>query len=137
MEYTRNEIMPGVFLTHLRSDKFKTACMSVTLLTQLTRENAAMNALIPMVLRRGTSRYGDMEQLSRRMDELYGTAIEPVIRRLGEIQCIGFFASYMTTRSRRKEFAVMRCLGMNQRKIFAIVFLMALETSRKPWRSTE
>mgnify|MGYP003471707640 CR=1 FL=1 len=36
--------------------------------------------------------------------------------------CIGFFASYMTTRSRRKEFAVMRCLGMNQRKIFAIVF---------------
>ena len=28
----------------------------------------------------------------------------------------------MTTRSRRKEFAVMRCLGMNQRKIFSIVF---------------
>lgn len=38
------------------------------------------------------------------------------------VGCIGFFASYMTTRSRRKEFAVMRCLGMNQRKIFAIVF---------------
>lgn len=38
------------------------------------------------------------------------------------VGCIGFFASYMTTRSRRKEFAIMRCLGMNQRKIFAIVF---------------
>ena len=38
------------------------------------------------------------------------------------VGCIGFFASYMTTRSRRKEFAVMRCLGLNQRKIFAIVF---------------
>ena len=38
------------------------------------------------------------------------------------VGCIGFFASYMTTRSRQKEFAVMRCLGMNQRKIFAIVF---------------
>ena len=38
------------------------------------------------------------------------------------VGCIGFFASYMTTRSRRKEFAVMRCLGMNQRKIFSIVF---------------
>ena len=38
------------------------------------------------------------------------------------VGCIGFFASYMTTRSRQKEFAVMRCLGMNQRKIFSIVF---------------
>lgn len=94
MEYTRSELLPGVFLTHLRSDKFKTACMSVNLLTQLQRETAAMNALIPQVLRRGTSRYKDMEQLSRRMDELYGTAIEPTIRRVGEIQVPGFFASF-------------------------------------------
>lgn len=94
MEYSRNELMPGVFLTHLRSDKFKTACMSVNLLTQLQRETAAMNALIPQVLRRGTARYKDMEQLSRRMDELYGTAIEPTIRRVGEIQVLGFFASF-------------------------------------------
>ena len=94
MEYNRCELLPGVFLTHLRSDKFKTACMSVNLLTQLQRETAAMNALIPQVLRRGTSRFKDMEQLSRRMDELYGTAIEPTIRRVGEIQVPGFFASF-------------------------------------------
>ena len=81
MEYSRSELMPGVFLSHLRSDKFKTACMSVNLLAQLRRETAAMNALIPSVLRRGTTRYPDMEQLSRRLDELYGAAIEPVIRR--------------------------------------------------------
>ena len=86
--------MPGVFLSHLRSDKFKTACMSVTLLTQLRRETAAMNAVIPFVLNRGTTRYGDMEQLSRRMDELYGAAVEPVVRRIGEIQCIGFYGSF-------------------------------------------
>ena len=94
MEYSRYEIMPGIFLSHLRSDKFKTACMSVTLLTQLQRETASMNALIPFVLRRGTSQYGDIEKLSRRPDELYGTAIEPVVRRIGEIQCIGLYASF-------------------------------------------
>ena len=94
MEVTRTELLPGVFLTHLRTDKFKTACLSVNLLTQLNREAAAMNALIPAVLRRGTTRWRDMEQLSRRMDELYGTAIEPVIRRIGEIHCLGFFASF-------------------------------------------
>ena len=93
MEYTRSEIQNGVWLTHIRSDKFKTACLSITLLTQLRRETAAMNALLPLVLRRGTARYGDMEAISRRLDELYGAAIEPVVRRIGEIQCLGFFAS--------------------------------------------
>lgn len=93
MQVKRSEILPGVFLNYLHSDKFKTACLSLTLLTQLKRETAAQNALIPYVLRRGTTLYGDMEALSARMDELYGTVIEPVVRRVGEIQCLGFYAS--------------------------------------------
>lgn len=93
MEITRTEIMPGVWLSHLRTDKFKSACLSLNLLTQLKRETASMNALIPFVLRRGTTHYEDMEKLSARLDELYGTAIEPVVRRIGEIQCVGLFAS--------------------------------------------
>ncbi|MBQ9664524.1 MAG: insulinase family protein [Oscillospiraceae bacterium] len=94
MEYSRVEIRPGVWLTHLREDKFKTACFSVHLLSQLNRETASMNALIPYVLRRGTGQYPDMETLSARMEELYGTVIEPSIRRIGEIHCCGFYASF-------------------------------------------
>ena len=97
MDLSREEILPGVELTCLRSDKFKTACLSLSLLTQLKRETASMNALIPLVLRRGTTQYPDMEALSRKLDELYGTAIEPVVRRIGEIQCIGFYASIPET----------------------------------------
>ena len=93
MNISRTEIMPGVWLSYLHSDKFKTACMSLSLLTQLSRDTAAMNAVLPYVLRRGTTRYGDMEAISARLDELYGTAIEPVVRRIGEIQCIGFYVS--------------------------------------------
>ena len=93
MDYARSEIMSGVPLPHVRTDKFKSACLSVSLLTQLRRETASMNALLPQVLRRGTARYGDMEAISRRLDELYGAAIEPVVRRIGEIQSVGFFAS--------------------------------------------
>ncbi len=93
MELTRTEILPGVWLNHLRSEQFKTACLSLNLLTQLKRESASMNALIPYVLRRGTTRYPDMEALAARMDSLYGTAVEPVVRRVGEIQCLGFYAS--------------------------------------------
>ena len=93
MEITRTEIMPGVWLNHLRSDKFKTACMSLSLLTQLQRDTASMNALIPYVLRRGSTRYADMEAIAARLDDLYGAAVEPVVRRIGEIQCTGFYVS--------------------------------------------
>ena len=41
METVRKEILPGVWLTALRSDKFKTGCLSINLLTQLDRETAS------------------------------------------------------------------------------------------------
>ena len=42
MVTTRKKIMPGVWLTALRTDKFKTGCLSVSLLTQLSRDTASM-----------------------------------------------------------------------------------------------
>lgn len=93
MELKRSEIMPGVWLNHLKSQKFKTACISISLLTQIQRDTASSNALIPNVLRRGTMSYGDMEAISKRLEELYGVGIAPVVRRIGEIQCIGFYMS--------------------------------------------
>lgn len=90
----RKEILPGVYLTSLQTDKFKTGLLSVNLLTRLTREDAAPNALIPNVLRRGTTRYGDMDALAAKLDSLYGARIEPLVRKLGEIQAIGFWADF-------------------------------------------
>ncbi len=86
MEFRREEILPGVFLTALRTDKFKTAVLSLSLLAQLDAETASMNALIPSVLRRGTVRCPDMDSLAAYMDGLYGLRAEPVVRCIGEIQ---------------------------------------------------
>ncbi len=94
MEAVRRQLLPGVALTCLQTDKFKTGCLSVNLLTQLCRENAAKNALIPMVLRRGTSRLPDMEAISAELDMLYGARIEPLVRKVGEVQVIGFYADF-------------------------------------------
>lgn len=93
MDISRTELIPGVALNYLYSDKFKTSCLSLTMLTQLSRQTASLNALIPFVLRRGTAFHTDMEQISACLDNMYGAAIEPVVRRIGEIQCLGFFAS--------------------------------------------
>lgn len=98
MDAVRLQLLPGVALTCLQTDKFKTGCLSVSLLTQLCRENAAKNALIPMVLRRGTSRLPDMEAVSAALDMLYGARIEPLVRKIGEVQAIGFYADFVDDR---------------------------------------
>lgn len=94
METVRTELIPSVWLTALRSDKFKTGCLSINLLTQLKRETAAFNAVLPFVLRRGTRFHPDMQTIAAELDSLYGTGVEPIVRKIGEIQCIGFYASF-------------------------------------------
>ncbi len=95
VKQVRSEILPGVFLTCLQTDKFKTGLLSVSFLTRLCREDAAQNTLIPSVLRRGTLRCPDMDALAARLDSLYGARIEPVSRKLGEIQAVGFWADFV------------------------------------------
>lgn len=89
------ELSPGVRLRIIHTDKFKNSYFSVNLLSPLQAETAAANALIPQVLRRGSRLHPDMESLSAALDELYGGAIEPVVRKRGETQCVGFVASFL------------------------------------------
>ena len=93
MIFSRNEIMPGVALNCLTGDKFKTSLFTVSLLSQLTREDASSDAAVVSVLSRGSSSYPDMEKLSARMEELYGSGVNPTVRKTGEIHSVGF-ASY-------------------------------------------
>ena len=94
-QVTRRELFPGVWLRAVHTNKFKSSYLSVTLMAPLARETAGANALIPEVLRRGTAVHPDMESLSAALDELYGGAIEPAVRKRGETQCVGFAASFL------------------------------------------
>ena len=92
MEMSRVALSEGVWLNHLHNKGAGSACLSIHLLTQLARESAAMNALLPAVLRRGCARYGDDAALAVRLDEL-GAEITPSVRLFGEIQALGFCAA--------------------------------------------
>ncbi len=91
----RRELFPGVWLRAVHTNKFKSAYLSLTLMTPVDQETAGANALIPSLLRRGTAVHPDMESLSAALDELYGGAVEPVVRKKGETQCVGFVASFL------------------------------------------
>jgi len=95
MKVTRIELQPGVWLTAVQTKKFKSSVLGAQFLTPLTAEDASRNALIPMVLRRGTAQHPDMESLSAALDELYGGSLEPMVRKKGETQCVGFVGSFL------------------------------------------
>ncbi|NBI08561.1 insulinase family protein [Colidextribacter sp. OB.20] len=94
-QVTRRELFPGVWLRAVHTNKFKSSYLSITLLAPLDRRTAGANALIPEVLRRGSAIHPDLESLSAALDELYGGAIEPAVRKKGETQCVGFAASFL------------------------------------------
>jgi len=90
----KSEIIPGVSLTCVSTDKFKTGCITINMLCELSHKTAAANALLPRVLRRGSTSLPDMESITAALDELYGVRIEPVIRKKGELHCIGFYVDF-------------------------------------------
>lgn len=92
---TERVLAPGVVLRAVQTKKFKTSMLGVTFLEPLREETASLNALLPKVLRRGTQSHPDMESLSAALDDLYGGGIEPIIRKKGEVQCIGFWGSFL------------------------------------------
>ncbi len=91
----RTEILPGVYLTAVQSDKFKTGCFSLNLLRPMKKEEAAANALIPSVLLRGSESCPDIASISAKLDELYGASIGTLIRKKGEVQLVGFYCDYV------------------------------------------
>ena len=90
----RTEILPGVYLTAVQSDKFKTGCFSLNLLRPMKKEEAAANALIPSVLLRGSERCPDIASISAKLDELYGASVGTLVRKKGEVQLVGFYCDY-------------------------------------------
>lgn len=98
MDIKRCEIIPGVWLSCLQTDKFKSDCLSLSLLTQLQRDSVSKNALIPRVLSRGTTFHPDMDSIAAACDELYGAKILPVVRKKGEVLDLGFYAGFIADR---------------------------------------
>ena len=95
MKTESRQIGNGVRLTAVQTNKFKTSLLAVQFLVPLQKETAAKNALIPAILRRGTQQCPDMQSLSAALDEMYGATVEPILRKKGETQAVGFLGSFL------------------------------------------
>ena len=88
----RTELLPGVFLTAVQDRRFKTACFSLSFLRPLRVGEAAMNALLPSVLLRGSKKTPSIRAIADRLDDLHGASVGALVRKKGEVQLTGLFA---------------------------------------------
>ena len=91
-------LLPGVTLRCCRDTRFKQGCLSFQLVRQMDKAEAAMNALLPAVLLRGTKKYPDLRAITEHLDELYGASVSPLVRRVGDYQNTGVYCGFMDDR---------------------------------------
>lgn len=91
MNYKEKEIKQGIKFHTINTNKFKTNLMAVFLTTKLTRENVTKNALISLLLRRGSQKMKTQEKISKQMENLYGAIFECGLDKTGDNQVIKLY----------------------------------------------
>lgn len=91
MEYKVNELKQGIKLHTIKTDKFKTNLVAAFLSTELNRKNVTKNALISMLLRRGSKNMTTQEEISKQMEEMYGASFDCGLDKTGDNQVFKFY----------------------------------------------
>ena len=91
MEYQKQEIKNGINLHTIKTDSFKTDLIAVFITTKLNREDVTKNAIIPMVLKRGSSTLEDIEEINKSLEEMYGAEFNCGIDKTGDNQVLKFY----------------------------------------------
>lgn len=96
--YQTFQLMPGVTLRCVEARRFKQGCLSIQFVRPMSREEASVNALIPAVLLRGTVRHPNIRSITQHLDDLYGTSVCEMVRRVGDYQTVGLYFGFIEDR---------------------------------------
>ena len=91
MSYTIEEIKQGIKLHCIDTNKFKTNLMAVIITLPLNRENVTFDTMIPAVLKRGTKNLKSQEEISKKLENMYGASFDCGIEKIGDNHVIKFY----------------------------------------------
>ena len=100
---TRSELLPGVFLTLVPATKFKSSLLSMSLLAPLRQETAAVNALIPYLLRRGSETHPDLQSISAALDLCMAAQLTPLSAKRERHNAWALWAVFWMTLLQKRE----------------------------------
>lgn len=125
MENKDIEIKNGVKLHVIQTNKFKTNLIAVMLTTKLNRETVTKNALIPAILRRGTTNLHTQEEINKKLENMYGASLDCGLDKTGENQVLKFYIESLNDKFLPKSDENM--LKTSLETIFEMVFNPYLE----------
>lgn len=88
----------GIQFFQIPSDKFKTTRIDILFAEPLAAENAAANAIVPALLKRGCEAYPTQTALERRLELLYGADFSTAVTKKGESQVLHFSMTHIAER---------------------------------------
>lgn len=91
MKYNKEEIMHGIKLHCINTNKFKTNLISVFLTTPLSREYVTYDAVLSATLRRGNQNLRTQEEISKRLEEMYGASFDCGLDKTGDNHVLKFY----------------------------------------------
>lgn len=91
MSYSIEEIKQGVKLHCIDTNKFKTNLMAVFITLPLNRERITFDTVIPAVLKRGTKKLKTQEEISKKLENMYGASFDCGIEKIGDNHVIKFY----------------------------------------------
>lgn len=78
------DLCKSITLYTVKTDKFKTGMLSLSLAMQREAHTSVYNNIISGVMRRGTQKYPSISLINRRLDELYASTIEIKTQKYGD-----------------------------------------------------
>ena len=81
----------GIKLHTINTNKFKTNLIAMFLSIPLTRENVTKNSLLVSVLRRGCEQFKTQEEISKKLEEMYGAEFNCGLDKLGKNHVLKFY----------------------------------------------
>ena len=91
MKDKKTEIKQGISFHKIQTNKFKTNLFAIFLTIPLKRETVTKNALISAILRRGSKNLPSQEQISKKLEEMYGAGFDCGIEKTGDYHTIKFY----------------------------------------------
>ncbi|MGO1369332.1 EF-P 5-aminopentanol modification-associated protein YfmF [Senegalia sp. (in: firmicutes)] len=90
MNRTREKLTDGVYLNVINANKFKSELMSIYFILPLNKEDATLNTMIPLILKRGSKDYNTSIKIEKRLEELYGSDLSMSVTKKGEKHVLRF-----------------------------------------------
>lgn len=91
MKENKSEIAKGITLHELNTNKFKTNLCAIFLTTPLDRKNVTLNALLPIILRRGNKNLQTQGEIGKKLEEMYGADFDCGVEKSGDNQILKFY----------------------------------------------